>query len=150
MSNSGFPAWGTRLQAAGAHGLGRPRRFAELAQLVDEVVLVRLEPLAPGLVVGVREHRRPPPALVAERGQRVVQPLGRGATVALEALFAGPLTGASMNPARSIAPALVGGHPEHLWIYLAAPVLGALLAVPTCRALGNEEGCCAPGECGPA
>lgn len=73
-----------------------------------------------------------------------------GATVALEALFAGPLTGASMNPARSLGPALVGGTPQHLWIYLAAPVLGALLAVPTCRALGNGQGCCAPGDCGPA
>jgi aquaporin NIP len=53
-----------------------------------------------------------------------------GAVIALEAMFAGPICGASMNPARSLAPALVSGHTEHLWIYLAAPVLGALLAVP--------------------
>ena len=56
-----------------------------------------------------------------------------GAVIALEAMFAGPICGASMNPARSLAPALVSGHPEHLWIYLTAPVLGALLAVPACR-----------------
>lgn len=66
-----------------------------------------------------------------------------GGVVALEALFAGPICGASMNPARSAAPALVSGHLEHLWIYLAAPVLGALLAVPLCGFL-RREGCCSP------
>ena len=49
-----------------------------------------------------------------------------GAVIALEAMFAGPVCGASMNPARSLAPALVSGHFEHLWIYLAAPPLGAV------------------------
>jgi aquaporin Z len=69
-----------------------------------------------------------------------------GATIALEAMFAGPVCGASMNPARSLAPALVSGHPEHLWIYLAAPILGALLAVPACRAV-RGPGCeAAPAE----
>lgn len=58
-----------------------------------------------------------------------------GAVIALEAMFAGPICGASMNPARSLGPALVSGHPESLWIYLLAPVLGALLAVPANRAL---------------
>ena len=53
-----------------------------------------------------------------------------GATIGLEALFAGPICGASMNPFRSLAPALVSGHLEHLWIYLTAPLLGALVAVP--------------------
>lgn len=52
-----------------------------------------------------------------------------GATVGLEAMFAGPVCGASMNPARSLAPALVSGHTEHLWVYLVATLLGALLAV---------------------
>ncbi len=64
-----------------------------------------------------------------------------GGVVALEALFAGPVCGASMNPARSLAPALVSGHLEHLWIYLTATVLGALLAVPLCCGM-REEGCC--------
>jgi len=59
--------------------------------------------------------------------------LAVGATVLLEALFAGPITGASMNPARSIAPAIMSGHIEHLWVYILAPVLGAVLAVFTWR-----------------
>ncbi|MCY7350871.1 MAG: aquaporin [Cytophagaceae bacterium] len=52
-----------------------------------------------------------------------------GATVGLEALFAGPVCGASMNPARSLAPALVSGQFNFLWIYLTAPPLGVLAAV---------------------
>lgn len=52
-----------------------------------------------------------------------------GAVIALEALFAGPICGASMNPARSLGPAVVAQHWEHLWIYLTAPVAGAILAV---------------------
>lgn len=52
-----------------------------------------------------------------------------GATVALCALFGGPLTGASMNPARSLGPAVVSGDVSVLWLYCAAPVLGALVAV---------------------
>jgi aquaporin NIP len=64
-----------------------------------------------------------------------------GSVIALEAMFAGPICGASMNPARSIAPAVVGGNLQHLWIYLAAPVLGALLAVPTCTCI-QAPGCC--------
>lgn len=68
-----------------------------------------------------------------------------GGAVALEALFGGPVSGASMNPARSLAPAVVSGHLEHLWIYVAAPVLGAFLAHPTCRLVQGEE-CCAVRE----
>jgi len=49
-----------------------------------------------------------------------------GSVIALEALFAGPVSGASMNPARSLAPALISLRLEHLWIYLTAPTLGAL------------------------
>jgi len=55
-----------------------------------------------------------------------------GAVVALEAIFAGKISGASMNPARSLGPALVGGDFAALWIYWTAPLLGAVLAVPTC------------------
>ena len=64
-----------------------------------------------------------------------------GSVIALEALFAGPICGASMNPARSLAPAVVAGQLEHLWVYLLAPVLGAQLAVPACRCV-QVEGCC--------
>ena len=58
-----------------------------------------------------------------------------GSTVGREALFAGPVCGASMNPARSLAPALVSNHPESLWIYRPAPALGALAAVGLHRIL---------------
>ncbi|MDF2440037.1 MAG: aquaporin [Abditibacteriota bacterium] len=64
-----------------------------------------------------------------------------GATVGLEALFAGPISGASMNPARSLAPALVSGHFAVLWVYLLAPVLGALMAVSLCRCARGSD-CC--------
>jgi MIP family channel proteins len=52
-----------------------------------------------------------------------------GAVIALEALFAGPISGASMNPARSMAPAVVSRNFDDLWIYFAATILGAVIAV---------------------
>jgi aquaporin Z len=56
-----------------------------------------------------------------------------GGIIGLEAMFAGPISGASMNPARSLAPALVSGHLSHLWVYLFGPILGAVVAVPCWR-----------------
>lgn len=64
-----------------------------------------------------------------------------GAVIAFEAMFAGPISGASMNPVRSLTPAVMSGQLQHLWIYLAAPVLGALLAVPACVCV-QAKGCC--------
>ncbi len=64
-----------------------------------------------------------------------------GGVVALEAMFAGPITGASMNPVRSIAPAIMSGHTEHLWAYILAPITGALLAVLGC-VFTKEKDCC--------
>lgn len=55
--------------------------------------------------------------------------LAIGSVVLLEAMFAGPICGASMNPIRSIAPAVVSGHIEHLWLYVLAPVSGSIVAV---------------------
>ena len=52
-----------------------------------------------------------------------------GSVILLEAMFAGPISGASMNPARSLAPALVSGNLNWLWIYLTAPPLGAAAAI---------------------
>lgn len=52
-----------------------------------------------------------------------------GSVVLLEAMFAGPMTKASMNPVRSIAPALFSGHLKDLWLYVLAPILGAQLAI---------------------
>jgi aquaporin NIP len=51
-----------------------------------------------------------------------------GAVILLEAMFAGPICGASMNPARSLGPAILSGNLQTLWIYLLAPVLGSLSA----------------------
>ena len=59
--------------------------------------------------------------------------LAVGSVILLEAMFAGPLTNASMNPARSLGPAIVSGHVQSLWIYLTAPFLGASLAVVIAR-----------------
>lgn len=64
-----------------------------------------------------------------------------GGVVWFEAQFAGPITGASMNPARSIGPALISGHLEHLWLYIFAPIIGALLAVISCK-LVKDDDCC--------
>ena len=66
-----------------------------------------------------------------------------GAVIGLEAMFAGPICGASMNPARSIGPALLSGHLEHLWIYIVAPAVGALFGVLGCRCIHQSD--CCPG-----
>lgn len=64
-----------------------------------------------------------------------------GGTIALLAIFAGPLTGASMNPVRSLAPAVASGTFDRLWIYLTAPFLGAVCARATCRMVQGRN-CC--------
>lgn len=64
-----------------------------------------------------------------------------GATILLEAMFAGPMTKASMNPIRSLAPAIASGHFEHLWLYLTAPFIGAILAVASCKFI-KDDNCC--------
>jgi aquaporin Z len=64
-----------------------------------------------------------------------------GSVIALEALFAGPVSGASMNPARSLAPALVAWRLDSLWVYLTAPLLGAFAGVFACHCV-QETGCC--------
>lgn len=76
-----------------------------------------------------------------ERG--ITAGIAVGAVIALEAMFAGPICGASMNPARSLAPAVVSGHLASVWIYLAAPGGGALAAVFLCGYVRDD--CCPPG-----
>lgn len=71
-----------------------------------------------------------------------------GGTVALCALFAGPLTGASMNPARTLGPALLAGEFTSVWIYVVAPVIGAVLGACAYHVIrcdeeyGEAKGCC--------
>lgn len=65
--------------------------------------------------------------------------LAIGSVVLLEATFAGPISGASMNPARSLAPAIISGHTKQVWIYLTAPVAGAILAIPLWKYLSHNS-----------
>ena len=62
-----------------------------------------------------------------------------GGVIAMEAAFAGPICGASMNPARSLAPAIVSGNLRDFWVYLSAPFLGSALAVPLWRLIGGAR-----------
>lgn len=79
--------------------------------------------------------------MVAGKGG-LVPPVAIGAVVGLEAMFAGPFTGASMNPARSLAPAILSGQLDSLWLYPAATFLGAALAVPLCKGVCGGDCCC--------
>jgi MIP family channel proteins len=61
-----------------------------------------------------------------------------GGTIGLDAMFGGPISGASMNPARSIAPALVSGNLHALWLYILAPLVGASLGALTYQLIRGE------------
>ena len=65
--------------------------------------------------------------------------IASGGAVALCSLFSRPISGASMNPARSLAPAVVSGELHDLWIYLVAPFVGAALATLTMRLLHSHK-----------
>jgi aquaporin Z len=65
--------------------------------------------------------------------QGIMAGIAVGGVIGFEAVFAGPISGASMNPARSLAPAVVSGNLSALWIYLLGPTVGALIAVPCWR-----------------
>jgi aquaporin NIP len=74
------------------------------------------------------------------REQGMFAGIAIGSVILLEAMFAGPVTGASMNPARSIAPAVVSGNLQHLWLYIFAPVTGAIFAVVIWNFLKTTDG----------
>src|SRR6516162_5086762 len=66
--------------------------------------------------------------------------LAIGSTIALDAMFGGPVSGASMNPARSLGPALVAGVWANQGIYVVAPIVGAILAVRVYRLILDGRG----------
>ena len=77
--------------------------------------------------------------------------LAIGGTVAMAAIFGGPISGASMNPARSLGPALVNGDLSVIWLYFVGPLIGAVLGAQVYRAISSCEseeapkdasGCC--------
>lgn len=76
---------------------------------------------------------------LGSREKGITAGIAVGATIGLEALFAGPICGASMNPARSLGPALLSGDLRNLWIYLAAPTCGALVGVVISRCVQGSE-----------
>ena len=80
--------------------------------------------------------------LFTSQGKKEIQHLAGlviGGVILLEAMFAGPVCGASMNPARSIAPAVVTANLEHLWVYLAGPFSGALVAAFVWKFMASPE-----------
>ena len=91
-------------------------RTGDGAALAMEIVLTAL---LVTVILGTAHNQR----LVGHNAAFAV-----GGTIALAGLFAGPVSGASMNPARSFGPALLGGAFGSYWIYLVGPVIGALIA----------------------
>ncbi len=75
------------------------------------------------------------------REKGITAGLAIGGVVTIVALMAGPISGGSVNPARSLGPALASWQLGSLWLYLTAPVAGAALAIPVCRCV-REAGCC--------
>jgi MIP family channel proteins len=114
------------LGAVGNLGATMPRNGDWLQSLILEIVLTFILML---VIFGSGLDRRAHSGFAG---------IAIGLTVALEAACMGPITGASMNPARSLAPALVSGNWQYQWVYWIAPILGAQLAMVTYRHLSNN------------
>ena len=69
----------------------------------------------------------------------IIPGIAIGATICFEAMFGGPVSGASMNPARSLSPAVISGNMNSLWIYLLAPTFGAILASLIWKLFDNKS-----------
>lgn len=106
-------------------GATLPRQDNWLQAFVLEIILTFILML---VILGSGLDRRSPVGFAG---------LSIGLTVGLEAAFMGPITGASMNPVRSLAPAVVGGIWQHQWLYWVAPIVGAQIAVLVYRQLSN-------------
>jgi MIP family channel proteins len=114
------------LGAVGNLGATIPREGNWLQSLILETVLTFILML---VIFGSGLDRRAPIGFAG---------IAIGLTVAVEAACMGPITGASMNPARSLAPALVGWNWQHHWLYWVAPILGAQIAAVVYRHLSNN------------
>jgi MIP family channel proteins len=114
------------LGTVGNLGATMPRHGDWMQSLVLETVLTFILML---VIFGSGLDRRAPIGFAG---------IAIGLTVALEAACMGPITGASMNPVRSLAPALVSGNLQHQWLYWVAPILGAQIAVIVYRHLSNN------------
>ena len=106
--------------------LGATRPAPGLSPIVPLVMEIALTCLLVTVILGTAHETR----LVGHNAALAV-----GATIALAGLFSSPVSGASMNPARSLGPALIGGNMSSLWIYLIGPLVGALLATAIAWAL---------------
>jgi MIP family channel proteins len=114
------------LGVVGNLGATMPRNGNWVQSLVLETVLTFILML---VIFGSGLDRRAPIGFAG---------IAIGLTVALEAACMGPITGASMNPARSLGPALVGWNWQHHWLYWVAPILGAQIAAVVYRHLSNN------------
>jgi len=112
------------------YGLGvtQPAHVGQLSALVLEAGLTAVLMI---VVMAVATDTRPAGSLAA---------IAIGGTIGLEALVLGPITGASMNPARSLAPALVTGDWTDVWLYIIGPVAGAVIGVGIYEALRGGAG----------
>jgi MIP family channel proteins len=121
---------GLRALFGTAHGLGvtQPDHVGRLSALVLEAGLTAVLMI---VVLAVATDTRATGSLAA---------IAIGGTIGLEALVLGPITGASMNPARSLAPALVSGDWTNLWLYIVGPIVGALVGVAIYEALRGPAG----------
>lgn len=106
--------------------LGATRPAPGLSPIVSLIMETVLTCLLVTVILGTAHDTR----LVGHNAALAV-----GATIALAGLFSSPVSGASMNPARSLGPALVGGDISALWIYIVGPLVGALLATAIAWAL---------------
>ena len=75
----------------------------------------------------------------AAKEKGIMAGIAIGSVVLLDALFGGPISGASMNPARSLAPAIVSGNLQSLWVYLTAPFIGAFLGISASKVISVSK-----------